>query len=189
MSAERFFETYERKLAEAVRRNPADYMYGPDQVPAVAAKMRAAWERGTASKHGSACAATCRELGIKHTYKAIREFMAAASVALIALGGVAHAQSYADDVCRELRAQRPGLVAPIAVIGHHPVTVNGKLTDETTAWMCPPTTASGFNLPPVKAETYVPDGVRNPYQCEGVEDEDGCLVRNGVAIGTHFRRN
>lgn len=80
MSAERFFEVYARKLAEAVTRKPADYAYGAAQVPVVIAKMRAAWERGSANKDGEACRATCKELGIKHTYTAIRAFLAGAAL-------------------------------------------------------------------------------------------------------------
>lgn len=66
MSANKFFEVYERKLRES---------YGLDRIPVVMQKMRAAWERGSANKDGPACKATCKELGIKHTYTAIYEYL------------------------------------------------------------------------------------------------------------------
>jgi hypothetical protein len=108
----------------------------------------------------------------------MRQAMVAA-LGLLTLGGTAHAQSYADDVCHDLRAQRPGLVAPIRVF---------RPGSKQVAWMCPPVTASGGNLRPVDAEAYVPAEVRSPFQCEGIEPEDGCLVRDGTSIGTHYRR-
>lgn len=102
MSADTFFEVYQRKLTEAVQRKPGVYAYGPSQVPAVIGRMRAAWERGTANKDGEAVRATCKELGIKHTYTAIRQFIGAACVVL-ALCGVAHADGFQSRACKALR--------------------------------------------------------------------------------------
>lgn len=75
MSANKFFKVYESKLREAVERKPGEYAYGVDLVPVVVQKVRAAWDRRTANKDGAACKATCKELGIKHTYTAIYEYL------------------------------------------------------------------------------------------------------------------
>ena len=42
----------------------------------LAAKMVTALIAGTANKDGKAIKATCKSVGIKHTYKAIREYLA-----------------------------------------------------------------------------------------------------------------
>ena len=54
---------------------PDDYFFKADYVPTVVEKMMAGVRRGSFNKEGRAFAATCRDLGIKHTYKAIREYL------------------------------------------------------------------------------------------------------------------
>jgi alpha-D-ribose 1-methylphosphonate 5-triphosphate synthase subunit PhnI len=68
-----FMEVYEEKLIEARRRG--DYEWPESELPQVLARMRAAIERGTANKDGPAFKATCKALGIKHTYQAINSFI------------------------------------------------------------------------------------------------------------------
>lgn len=55
------------------------YGWPASEAPTVAAKMRAAWERGTGSKDGDAFKATCKQLGISHTYKAINAYLGGAT--------------------------------------------------------------------------------------------------------------
>lgn len=72
----RFMETYERELTIAVQAYPDEYAYPADTVPEVAGRMRAAIERGTFNHDGRGFRNTCRALGIKHTRRAIAEFLA-----------------------------------------------------------------------------------------------------------------
>lgn len=86
-----FEKVYFKHLSTAVLEHPEDYpwAYGPTEIRGnlyskvldrmsvlqVADKMIAAVERGSFNKEGHAFKATCKELGIKHTYKAIDEFL------------------------------------------------------------------------------------------------------------------
>ena len=71
----RFFTVYERHLMDVVSNKANGYCFGPDKVPIVVVKMKAAVVGGTYSKDGLAFRRTCSELGIKHTYTAIKEFL------------------------------------------------------------------------------------------------------------------
>jgi hypothetical protein len=94
---QRFFYTYVCKLYDAMQSHPSDYGIGESDVvqsnvgPRVAPnvltfsdelcaqtanKMRSAFLAGSYNKDGRAIRATCRELGIKYTYKAIAEWLA-----------------------------------------------------------------------------------------------------------------
>lgn len=64
--------------------NPAQYRWGAQDAPAVAAKMVDQVRDGgirTVSIDGPAWKATLRSLGLKPTYKAIEEFLAGGAVA------------------------------------------------------------------------------------------------------------
>lgn len=72
-----FDTTYYDELARAVREHPDEYM------PAMSTKeglidaytrMLAAFDRESYNKDGRAIRATCRKLGIPHTYKAINAY-------------------------------------------------------------------------------------------------------------------
>ena len=69
---------YEPALLAAVVKYPTEYSLMPEQVPGVAVKMRAAFEKGSYNKDGRAVKATCKSLGIPHTYAAINEYLNAA---------------------------------------------------------------------------------------------------------------
>jgi hypothetical protein len=69
-----FMLTYVRNLALVVTNYPEEYQWNDTslgQVAIVAEKMFAAMDRGGYNKDSRAYKATCKELGIKHTYTAI----------------------------------------------------------------------------------------------------------------------
>lgn len=62
-------------LMDAVINYPNEYGFPPEKVPLVADKMRAAFERGSYNHDGRAIRAACKVIGIKHTRKAIEEYL------------------------------------------------------------------------------------------------------------------
>ncbi len=73
---ETFVKEYEKQLTIAVQDHPKMYGYGVDRVPAVVKAMTAAFKGDRAfSKDGPAMLATCKKLGIKYTYTAIKEYL------------------------------------------------------------------------------------------------------------------
>ena len=74
---ETFKQVYTEELTKAVRDNPKEYAWPIENVPVVVDKMMAALVAGTANKDGQAIKATCKRLGIKYTYKGIKEYFAA----------------------------------------------------------------------------------------------------------------
>ena len=70
-----FMAIYTPALKEAVIKYPEEYYWSVDKVPEVAEKMRAAIMRGSYDKDGRAFPVACKALGIKHTYKAITEYL------------------------------------------------------------------------------------------------------------------
>lgn len=73
---ETFMKVYKEELSGAVESFPNEYCYKKEDVPAVAARMYEAIKNGTFNKDSRAIKATCKELGIKHTYKDIARFIA-----------------------------------------------------------------------------------------------------------------
>lgn len=73
-----FMQIYTEQLEKAVRNYPTEYTWPVENVPTVAAKMRVAFMNRTYNKDGRAIKATCKVLGIKYTYTAINEYLAAA---------------------------------------------------------------------------------------------------------------
>lgn len=70
-----FLECYKTNLLKAVLQLPQDYSYSTDKVDEVFERMKAAIVRGSFNKDSHAFRWTCKELGIKHTYKSIKEFI------------------------------------------------------------------------------------------------------------------
>jgi hypothetical protein len=70
-----FLAVYGEQLGLARVSNPQDYPWPASELPAVLARMAAALDRGSFNKDGRALRATCKYLGIKHTYGAINEFI------------------------------------------------------------------------------------------------------------------
>ena len=75
---ETFMEAYIPALADAVVKFPHEYGFPVSEVETVAAKMRAAFERGSFNHDGRAIKAACKAVGIKHTRTAILAYFKAA---------------------------------------------------------------------------------------------------------------
>lgn len=73
--AKKFGDLYLEKLTVAVQSHPEEYHYGVEQVPNVHQRMMDAVYKGTFNKDSKAIKDTCKDLGIKHTYTAIREYL------------------------------------------------------------------------------------------------------------------
>jgi hypothetical protein len=67
--------TYAQALAESVAAFPSLYCFDIADVPKVAEKMGAAFERGSYNKDGRAVKLMCKRLGISHTYSGINNFL------------------------------------------------------------------------------------------------------------------
>lgn len=70
-----FFSIYTKELARAAEKYPDRYAFRPDQAQIVSDKMRRAVLQRTYNHDGYAFAWTCKALGIKHTRRAIGEFL------------------------------------------------------------------------------------------------------------------
>jgi hypothetical protein len=74
---EKFKTVYARHLARAIDLDPKTYAYGKDKIPDVVKRMTDSLTRGAASKDSPAIRATLKELGIKDTFTAIRQYLTA----------------------------------------------------------------------------------------------------------------
>lgn len=72
---ETFMEIYEECLRAAITSHPEEYRYGLDSVPEIVQKMRVAIFNQAYNKDSRAFRATCKKLGIKHTYSAIAHYI------------------------------------------------------------------------------------------------------------------
>ena len=70
-----FFVTYSECLREQMALHPEQYDRRVT-ADAILARMRAAIEQGSFNKDSDSFRATCKRLGIPHTYKAISAFLA-----------------------------------------------------------------------------------------------------------------
>lgn len=69
---------YTRHLEQAVKTHPQEYAWQPGvTIEVVVDRMMAAIERGSYNKDSRAIKATFKELGIKYTYTAMREWLKA----------------------------------------------------------------------------------------------------------------
>lgn len=71
---QRFADIYKVKLVDAITKHPDEYGYPASEAEIVVSRMCAAIERGSFCNDSRAIRATCRALGIKSTYAAIKEF-------------------------------------------------------------------------------------------------------------------
>lgn len=72
-----FAQTYRRFLADNYEKHPNEFGWPLAELDAVADRMTAAFKAGTFNKDSRSIRDACRELGIKHTYKAIAEYFVA----------------------------------------------------------------------------------------------------------------
>jgi hypothetical protein len=70
-----FLNVYKEKLIESIKNNPDEYSWSLNELETVFQRMSRAIEKGSFNKDSSAIKATCKELKIKHTYTAIRDFI------------------------------------------------------------------------------------------------------------------
>ena len=70
-----FIEVFTQKLLRFLETHPQDYAYSKEQLPILMPRFRESIKTGNFNKDGHAIKATCKELKIKHTYKAIKEFI------------------------------------------------------------------------------------------------------------------
>ncbi len=76
LNKECFAIAYRRNVHRACEAYPDVYaMTIKTGIDIVVDRMLAAFERGSANKDSHACRWTCKELGIKHTYKAIKAYL------------------------------------------------------------------------------------------------------------------
>lgn len=72
---ETFFTEYAKQLEIAMRDFPDDYMPGI-ALTTILERMKIALQKGSYNKDSRSFKATCKALGIKHTYTAINSFIA-----------------------------------------------------------------------------------------------------------------
>ncbi len=70
-----FLDCYYQNLLKARREYPEEYAWPDSEMSVVFNRMTKAIKTGTFNKDSRAFKATCKELKIKHTYTAIREFI------------------------------------------------------------------------------------------------------------------
>jgi len=70
-----FVDEYKKQLEHAVKTRPDEYAWPMSEFDAVLARIENAIKLGRFNKESSAFKATCKALGIKHTYRAIDEFI------------------------------------------------------------------------------------------------------------------
>jgi hypothetical protein len=70
----RFSNAYRAALVAAISAYPEEYRFSVDEAPTVADRMLCAVAKGSYNKDGRAFKATCKALGLAHTYKAIDAF-------------------------------------------------------------------------------------------------------------------
>lgn len=72
---EKFLNVYSEKLESERRANPDLYSWPLDELPKVIKRMSIGFVTGSFNKESKAIKETCKYFGIKHTYKAIAEFV------------------------------------------------------------------------------------------------------------------
>lgn len=70
-----FATIYKAELRKAVAKHPNEYRYTLAEADEVAERMLIGIRRGSANKDSRAIKATCKALNIKHTYKAIANYL------------------------------------------------------------------------------------------------------------------
>lgn len=74
-NTERFKKIYEKNLTIAYHKYPEVYYWPQERLPHIVSSITDGLANGSANKDSHAIKWTCKELGINHTYKAIKEFL------------------------------------------------------------------------------------------------------------------
>lgn len=72
---ELFKSTYAKHLEQCIVAYPTDYLWTRDELPDVLGRMFIAIDKMSFDKDSHAFKKTCKTLGIKHTYKAIKTYL------------------------------------------------------------------------------------------------------------------
>ncbi len=70
-----FCAEYERQLIDAIKTHPEEYPMPLEEVPAIMSRMRVAIARNSFNKDSIAIRKTCQRLGIRSSYKGIRDYI------------------------------------------------------------------------------------------------------------------
>lgn len=70
-----FLDVYREELEKSLKEAPENYAWGPDDLETVFNRMKNAIERGSFNKDSISFKRTCKRLNIKHTYRAIDDFI------------------------------------------------------------------------------------------------------------------
>lgn len=70
-----FIDCYRSHLIKAHQNDPSSYAWPITELDTVMSRMTSGIERNSFNKDSKAFKDTCKELGIKHTYQAIRDFI------------------------------------------------------------------------------------------------------------------
>jgi len=71
----RFFSMYATNLQNAVEQFPEEYSFIGGNIELAIVRMFVAFKKGTYNKDSRAIKATCKQLNLKHTYKAINNYL------------------------------------------------------------------------------------------------------------------
>lgn len=75
MKLDQFMNVYSKHLKDCLKEFPDQYAYSESLLPNVLIRMRNALVSNGYNKEGKAFERTCKELRIKHTYTAIKEYI------------------------------------------------------------------------------------------------------------------
>ena len=70
-----FLSAYRTNLEKAHAERPTEYAWPISEIEIVFDRMAMAIKQGSFNKDSRAFKLTCKQLGIKHTYRSIREFI------------------------------------------------------------------------------------------------------------------
>ena len=70
-----FFDLYKKNLVQMRKEKPGLYCWPIEELNSIHLKMCEAMINGSFNKDSDAIKATCKELGLKHTYKSIKEYI------------------------------------------------------------------------------------------------------------------
>lgn len=75
INLDKWMKEYESQLRKHFHERPEKYWYPENGLDLVVQKMKTAFQAGNYNKDSVPIKLTCKALGIKHTYKAINEYL------------------------------------------------------------------------------------------------------------------